>query len=210
MLPVWALMLMLGVLTHQPDPQTEFGAWSSYVTTDVFLASHLVNSILGAALGSVGFVALLLFLADTPAAGRAAAAMVAMVIGNTLTTAVFGAAAFVQPALGRAFLAGNSTAQALYNDVYAVPLFITVAVGLLLFMIGGVLAGLAVAASGRLPRWAGWLLAVSTLLFAPSFLLMPQAGPFTALALLAATLAIAWLGSRQTEERFATVQAVKA
>jgi len=165
-LPVWALMLLLSNLTHQPDPLTEFGAWSDYVTTDWFLVSHLVNSILGAAIGSVGFVALLLFLSDTRAAGRAAAATLAMVVGNTLTTAVFGAAAFVQPALGRSFLSGNSDALALYNDVYAAPLFITAAVGLLLFIIGGVLAGLAVAASRRLPRWAGWLMAVATVLFA--------------------------------------------
>jgi len=209
-LPVWALMLLLSNLTHQPDPLTEFGAWSDYVTTDWFLVSHLVNSILGAAIGSVGFVALLLFLSDTRAAGRAAAATLAMVVGNTLTTAVFGAAAFVQPALGRSFLSGNSDALALYNDVYAAPLFITAAVGLLLFIIGGVLAGLAVAASRRLPRWAGWLMAVATVLFAPSFLLLPQAGPPTAFALLVATLAVAWVGSRQTGDRPAAAHAAKA
>src|SRR5260370_11124470 len=53
-LPVWALTLFLGTLTHQPDPQTDFGGFSAYVTTTSFLLSHLINSITGAAIGSIG------------------------------------------------------------------------------------------------------------------------------------------------------------
>ncbi|MHB1133884.1 MAG: hypothetical protein ACYC4L_16055 [Chloroflexota bacterium] len=195
-LPVWAAMLFLGTLTHQPDPQTEFPAWSAYVTTDTFLASHLVNSILGAALGSVGVVGLLLYLADTRAAGRAAAGMVATVVGNTLTTSVFGAAAFAQPAIGRAFLAGNQNAQGLYNDVYSAPLFGTVLVGLLLFIIGSVLVGLAIAASGRLPRWAGWVYALAATLFVLSNFLAPVGQSVAAAALFVATVAVAWAAGR--------------
>ncbi len=52
MLPVWAAMLFLGTLTHQPDPQTDFGGFAAYVTTTSFLLSHLINSITGAAIGS--------------------------------------------------------------------------------------------------------------------------------------------------------------
>lgn len=209
-LPLWALLLLLATLTHQPDPQTEFEAWSNYVTTDVFLASHLVGSILGAGIGSVGFAGLMLFLSDSRAVGRATAGMVAMVVGNTLMTGVFGVAAFTQPALGRSFLSGNSGALALYNDVNSLPLFVTAAASLLLFMIGGVLAGLAIAGSGRLPRWAGWLMAVSMVLFAPSFLLLPLAQTPTSLALLVATLAVAWVGSRQTEHQPAVAHTVSA
>ncbi|HSJ23462.1 MAG TPA: hypothetical protein VK929_02185 [Longimicrobiales bacterium] len=195
-LPIWALMLLLSVMTKQPDPQSQFREFAQYVTTSQFLTSHLINSILGAAIGSVGFVGLFVHLSDSRAAGRALAATIAMVAGNTLTTAVFGAAAFTQPALGRAFLDGNRDALALYNDVYSVPLFGTAVLGLLLFIAGGILAGLAVAASHRFPRWAGWLLAVSIPVFAVGSLmaaLLAQAG---AVGALLATFAIAWSGAR--------------
>ena len=195
-LPIWALMLLLGVATKQPDPQSQFGAFADYVTTDRFLASHLVNSILGAAIGSIGIVGLLLYLSASRAAGRALAATVAMVAGNTLTAAVFGAAAFTQPALGQAFLTGNGDALALYNDVYAAPLFGTAIVGLLLFIVGGVLAGLAVAASGLLPRWAGWLLAVSIPLFAVGSIMAAALAQAGAIGALLVGLVIAWVGSR--------------
>jgi len=195
-LPVWALMLLLGVVTKQPDPQTQFGEFAKYVTTSQFLTSHLINSILGAAIGSIGFVGLLLHLSSSRTAGRALAATLAMVSGNTLTAAVFGAAAFAQPALGRAFLAGNRDALALYNDVYAAPLFGTAMLGLLLFVLGGILGGLAVAASRSFPRWAGWLLAISIPLFAAGSIMAAVLAQVGAIGALLACLAIAWFGSR--------------
>jgi len=198
-LPMWALMLLLGTLTSQPDPQTQFGAFAEYITTDRFLISHLVNSILGAAIGSLGFVALMMHLSDTRAAGRAWVGMLGMVAGNTLTAAVFGAAAFVQPAMGRLFLSGQGDALALYNDVYAAPLFGTAVVGLLLFMIGGVVAGLAVSASGRLRRWPGWLLAIAVPLFAVGSTMVTVLVTPAATAALVATLAIAWFGGTERE-----------
>ena len=84
-LPVWAAMLFLGTLTHQPDPQTEFADFAAYVTTSQFLFSHLVNSIAGAAIGSIGMIALTFHLLDSRAAGKAITGMVAAVAGNTLT-----------------------------------------------------------------------------------------------------------------------------
>ena len=33
-LPIWALMLLLGVATKQPNPQSQFGEFANYVTTD--------------------------------------------------------------------------------------------------------------------------------------------------------------------------------
>jgi len=137
LLPVWSLLLFLSTLTHQPDPQTAFAAFAAYITTPQFLISHLVSSILGAALGSIGAAALMLHLQDTKAAGRATAGMAAMIAGNTLTTAVFGAAAFAQPAMGRMFLAGAANAQEFYYQTYAAPLFLTVIIGLLLMSTGG-------------------------------------------------------------------------
>ena len=195
-LPIWGFLLLLSVTTSQPDPQSQFGEFAEYVTTSQFLRSHLINSILGAAIGSIGFVGLMLHLSGGRAAGRALAATIAMVSGNTLTAAVFGAAAFAQPALGRAFLEGNGDALALYNDVYAAPLFGTALLGLLLFITGGILAGLAVAASRQLPRWAGWLIAVSIPLFAVGSITAGVLAQVGAVGTLLGSLAIAWFGSR--------------
>jgi hypothetical protein len=98
----------------------------------------------------------MLYLVDTKVAGRAITGMVATVAGNTITSAIFGVAAFAQTATGRMFLAGEQNALDFYNQVYSAPLFGTALVGLLLFIVGGVFIGIAIAASGRLPRWTGW------------------------------------------------------
>ena len=95
-LPIWGVLLFYGTFTHQPPYQTEFEAWSRYVTTTEFRVSHLVASILGAAIGIIGFIALSVAL--SPRAPRLATwALVTGVLGNTLTTAIFGVAAFAQP-----------------------------------------------------------------------------------------------------------------
>ncbi len=209
-LPVWAAMLFAGTLTHQPDAQTAFPAFASYVTTTEFLWSHLINSITGAALGSIGVVSLMLYLQDSRAAGRAIVAMVCSVTGNTLTSAIFGVAAFAQPAMGREFLAGQQNAQAFYNQVYAAPLFGTVIVALLLFIVGGIFAGIAIAASGRFPRWTGWVYAICTFGFVISnFTVAVGQTPFSAL-LFVATVVVAWTAMRARSQQGASQEIAAA
>jgi len=196
-LPIWAAMLFAGTLTHQPDAQTAFPDFAKYVTTSEFLWSHLVNSIAGAAIGSIGVVGLMLYLQDSRAAGRALVGMVATVAGNTLTSSIFGVAAFAQPAMGHEFLAGQQNALDFYNQVYGIPLFGTAIVSLLLFIVGGIYAGIAITASGRFPRWTGWVYAISTLCFVLSNFLLPVGQtPFSAL-LFIATVVVAWSANRQ-------------
>jgi hypothetical protein len=194
-LPVWAALLFLGTLTHQPDAQTAFADFAAYVTTNEFLWSHLVNSIAGAAIGSVGVIGLLLYLQETKVTGRALTGMVATVAGNTLTASIFGVAAFAQPAMGRLFLAGQPNALDFYNQVYAGPLIGTVLVGLLLFIVGGVFTGSAIAASGRWPRWTGWVYAVTTVGFVLSNFLLPVGQSVLSALLFVATLVVAWRAS---------------
>src|SRR4030095_5098483 len=117
-LPVWAALLFLGTLTHQPDPQTDFPGFSAYVTTTSFLLSHLINSITGAAIGSIGVIGLMLNLQDSKGAARAINGTVATVVSNTLVSSIFGVAAFAQTAMGRMFLAGEQNALDFYNQVY--------------------------------------------------------------------------------------------
>jgi hypothetical protein len=195
-LPVWALLLFLGTLTHQPDPQTAFADFAAYVTTPQFLVSHLVASIAGAAVGSIGVIGLMLYLQDTQVARRAITGMAATVAGNTLTSSIFGVAAFAQPAMGRMFIAGQQNALDFYNQVYAAPLFGTAVVALLLFIAGGVFTGSAIAACGRWPRWTGWVYAVATAGFVLSNFLLPVGQSVMSALLFIATLAVAWGAGR--------------
>jgi hypothetical protein len=198
-LPVWAVLLFFGTFTHQPDPQTAFDDFAAYVTTNQFLFSHLINSILGAAIGSIGVIALMLLLQDSKAIGKALTGMVATVVANTLTSSIFGAAAFAQPAMGRLFLAGQENALDFYNNVYAAPLFLTALVSLLLFIAGGIFTGVAIAASGRWPRWTGWVYAVTTTGFVLSNFLLPIGQSVTSALLIVATIAIAWNTQREDQ-----------
>ena len=164
--PLWAVLLFLGTLEHQPSPQTEFPDYASFTTTTTFLVSHLVASILGAAIGTVGLAALFVILVERGSGASAVWAFLLFVIGNTLVTSVFGTAAFAQPAIGRMYLAGQTTqAMALQDDIYGVPLFATALPGVLLLSIGLVVFGIAVARADWAPRWAGITLAVSGPLF---------------------------------------------
>jgi hypothetical protein len=97
-LPVWAMLLFYSTLSHQPPPQAQFAAWSRFVTTPEFLASHLIGSIVGAAIGILGMVALAVFLVGHRRPQAAVWGLVTGVLGTTLVTAIFGIAAFAQPA----------------------------------------------------------------------------------------------------------------
>jgi hypothetical protein len=191
LLPVHAVLLGLSTLTHQPDPETAFPDYARYVTTGVFLVSHLFASIVGAALGLIGVVAALAFLVRGPAVRAAVLGTVLTIGGSVLTTAVFGAAAFAQPAVGRAFLRGAPDAAAINADVYGTPLFATVGVGMLLLIAGGIAFGRAVARTGERVYWAGIGYAVFLPLFVVSLFLFPSAQPFAAAALAAAAAVIA-------------------
>jgi len=198
-LPIWAAMLFLGTLTHQPNPQKDFAGFAAYVTTTSFLLSHLINSITGAAIGSIGVVGLMLYLQDSKVAGRTITGMVATVVSNTLVSAVFGLAAFAQTAMGRMFLAGEQNALAFYNQVYNGTLFGTAFVALLLFMIGGVSIGSAIAACGFFPRWAGWVYALSIVGFVFSTFLLDIGQSISSVSFFVATVTVAWSAGKRTD-----------
>lgn len=191
LLPVYGLLLALSTLTHEPDHAVDFDAWSRYVTTDRFVVSHVVGSILGAGLGLVGIVAALLFLVRGPAAGRAMLATALTIVANVLFTGLFAAAAFAQPAIGRAFLAGREGAELLYDDVYGTPLLITFGVGALMFITGAVLFGMAVARTSPGLRWAGWGYAAALVLFLVSGFTVSVLQPVAGVLACAAAVVIA-------------------
>ncbi len=186
LLPVYGVLLTLSTLTHQPDPETEFDEYARYVTTDLFLVSHLVGSILGAGLGLVGVVAAMVYLLRGTTAAGAMVGAALTIVANTLVTAVFAAAAFAQPAIGRAFLAGDEGMREFNDDVYGTPLFITVGVGLLLFIAGAVVFGRAIARRSPDLRWPGVAYAAGLVVFVVAgftvTVLQPVAGAVVAVA----------------------------
>ena len=138
-------------------------------------------------------------MADSKVAGKAITGMVATVTANILASSLFGAAAFAQPAMGRAYLAGQGNALDFYNDVYAAPLFLTALVFVLLFIVGGIFTGIAITRSGRWPRWTGWVYAVTTTGFVLSNFLFPVGQSITSALLFATTVVVAWRASRAAE-----------
>jgi len=167
-LPVWAALLFVSTLTHQPNWRTDLAGWSRYVTTPQFLASHLVASILGAAIGALGLVALGAVLASRGHPRAGLWVMVTGVVANVVSASGFGIAAFAQPAIGRDYLAGHTAQAALLvkTAVNGEWLNVTAVTSGLLLIASAVLAGVAVARTGSLPRAAGIGFAISVVLFA--------------------------------------------
>jgi hypothetical protein len=196
--PLWAVLLFIGTLEHQPSPQTAFPEYARFITTTPFLISHLIASIFGAAFGTLGLAALFILLVRHGTGSSALWAFTLFTIGNTLATSVFGAAAFAQPAIGRMYLAGQTAqAVALQDDVYGVPLFTTAIPGVLLLTIGLVVFGIAAARSTWVPRWPGITLAVSGPLFGIiGLILASEVQSVGAAGLIVSTAAIALFANR--------------
>lgn len=161
-LPIFAVLLCLSTVTHQPDYRTEFAEYADYVTTDVFLVSHLVASILGAVAGIIGIVCIAILIAGQGVTtGRTLLAGALSVAGNVLNTALFGVAAFAQPAIGRAYHAGTESVIDLNADVYGPELTSTAVTGLSMFVAGAILLGRAMMRACPDIRWAGLTYAVA-------------------------------------------------
>jgi hypothetical protein len=168
----WALpasggLLVLGTLTHQPDSTTDFPGYADYVTTDVFLLSHLVASIGGAALGILGTVCVAVLLAAQSEPARRGLLLGAALTtaAHVLNTALFGVAAFAQPAIGRAYQRGVADAVGLNSDVYGPELGATAALALLLWTTGAVLVGNGLRRSSSRLRGPGLAYAVTLPVF---------------------------------------------
>ena len=155
LLPVFGALTLWATLVHQPDPTTEFAAWARFVTTDEFLAKHLLGSILGLALSTIGVAALAWAVLATGHRARPAVwGFTLTVVGSAGLIAGFGVAAFAQPAIGNLEIQGSAGAHAVYDDVYGIPTFVTLIGGAVLFSAASILLARAAAALEGVPRWA--------------------------------------------------------
>jgi hypothetical protein len=197
-LPIYGALLAVSTITHQPDYETQFGAYARYITTPRFLLSHLIASVAGAGFGLVGAAGLLI-MADQVAPRLARWGFVLWSFAQVGLASVFGVAAFFQPAVGRSFLGGGGeVAVAINEDVYGGPIFIMVGLSLLLFVIGGILLGIAASRRHMLPRWAGVTFAVSVTLFVLSFFLFDVIQPVAGLGIAVAGVGFAMKARRET------------
>jgi hypothetical protein len=205
LVPVYGAMLALSTLSHQPSFRTDFPGYARYVTTDTFLASHLALSIGGAAIGSVGLLSVLIYLASGRAATTAYLGAALMVAANIASTSVFGTAAFAQPAIGRAYLSGMPGVVELNADIYGATLDATAGTGILLFILGGVVLGTAIARTSRGLRWVGVVYALSFGAFLVTGVVAPLGQTFSALGLAAVSAAVAWRLPRETDSADPTI-----
>ena len=167
-LPIYAVTLFAGTITHQPPPQTQLADWSRYVTTDEFLVSHIAFSIFGSVFGAIGAVCLGIVLIERGSVRLGLSGLLTGLSGNVIGTSIFGIAAFAQPAIGRLYQSGQTeTARDMYFDAaQGTPMVVVAIVFLLLIVASFVLFGVAFARLALMPRWAGVGYAASGVLFA--------------------------------------------
>ncbi|MEV4282480.1 hypothetical protein [Actinoplanes xinjiangensis] len=190
-LPAYGLLLGLSTWTHQPSID-DFDAYARYITTDVFLASHLGASILGAALAILGAIAVTTLIARGRAAGTAISGLVLTTVANVFLAATFGSATFVQPGIGRAHLAGTPGMPALNADTaYGPAFFATALTATFLLIVSAIVLGTAIARTDRRLRWHGIAYAVLLPAFAITGFVLQPAQPWTGFALAATTAALA-------------------
>ena len=153
-LPISGLLTAWATITPQPNPSTEFEAWSRFVTTTYYMLSHLLGTMLGIILLIFGVIALgVYFTQKEVRSGRLGLVSVVITItANMLFLPIAGWAAFGEPVIGRAYLSGIEEAMRIDLGLdFSVVFLLSIA----LAFIGNVLLGIAVWRSKTLPKWAG-------------------------------------------------------
>ena len=156
-LPLYGVLTFFSSLDPQPDPNTHYGAWARFVTTDSFLLEHLFLSDLGLILAIFGTFALGAYLATSRAGRMGLVAMAIAVFGSLLFLMIGGVATFSQTEQGQMHLQGIDEYREMPAILAQSAMMATMGVGMLLMLVGNVLLGVAVWRSGTLPRWSGAL-----------------------------------------------------
>jgi hypothetical protein len=166
-LPVAGALTFWSSLNPQPDPNVRYEAWSRFVTTDHYVLTHVLGSILGMILAIFGTFALGAYLSSSRAGRMGLVAMVLTVFGSALFLPGMGVSAFAAPEEGQAYLAGIEELSKL-PDIFADTMVsLTSLLMVLLIFAGNVLLGVAVWRSGMLPKLAGAMWAAAAVLMYP-------------------------------------------
>src|SRR3712207_913275 len=174
-LPLYGVLTFFSSLDPQPDPNTHYGAWARYVTTDSYVLKHLFLSDLGLILAIFGTFALGVYLATSRAGRLGLWAMAVTVFGSALFLTVGGVSTFASPEEGQAVLAGVEEFESLPTIFANTVMMATFGVAVLLMLAGNVLLGVAVWRSGTLPRWAGalWVAGSALPLLGQMYIMLP-------------------------------------
>jgi hypothetical protein len=200
-LPVYGLLTFWATFTHEPDRQNQVEAYARYISTSTYLAQHLLGSILGTILAIFGLIALAAYLANGRTGRLALLAMVLSVAGNCLILTIFGFSTIISPVIGRLYLEGQPGAMEVNEAIFTSPAFVFLVIpGLLFFLVGTILFGVAIWRSGTLPSWAGALFAPTGLLMAAG-LQIGWSQTLGSALVVAAGGWIAWTAMRQPASR---------
>ena len=174
-LPLYGALTFFSSLNPQPDPNTHPEAWARYVTTDFYFLKHLLASGLGIIFVIFGTIALGAYLIRSRAGRMGLAGMVSAIFGTLLFLMVGGVSIFAAPKQGQAILAGIEEYEKLPDILADTALLPTMAVGVLLMLVGNVLLGVAAWRSGMLPRWAGalWVAGSALPLLGQIYIILP-------------------------------------
>ena len=145
---------------------------SNYSPSHTTLSEDALVSILGAILAVFGVIALGAYLASSRSGRLALLAMVLSVAGHCLVLTIFGFSTIISPVIGRLYLEGQPAAMEVNEAIFSSPAFgFLVVPGLLFYVVGAILFGVAIWRSGMLPKWAGVLYAPTGLLIAAGVLI---------------------------------------
>ena len=163
-LPLYGALTFFSSLDPQPDPNTQYEAFSRFVTTNGYVLKHLFASVLGIIFVIFGTFALGAYLTRSRAGRMGLVAMVIAVFGHALFLTIGGVSTFATPVEGQAYLAGIEEYHKLPTTLAGTAQTATLGVSILLGFVGNVLLGVAVWRSGILPKWAGALWAFAPVL----------------------------------------------
>jgi hypothetical protein len=155
-----------GIITTASDAQTLTSGL--YLLRQVLLLSSFILLIFG----SLGLYA---SLANSRMARLAFAGMILCVVGSSLFLPFFGIFTFAAPVIGQLSLQGHRDALNVLSTITASPGAISLAVASLLLTLGDILFAIAIWRSGTLPKWAGVIYALGSVIlsFQP---VLPQIG----------------------------------
>lgn len=160
-LPLYAVLLIIGTWTAQPDQLTEPDGWARYVASTPYLVTHLAANVIGPALVLLGTFSLTV-LTIHRAPRLASAGLVLSTVGQILLTVPGVISSFATPAIAEAYLRGNRDVLGLE---FSGAMIVITMMAVLSTVIGNVVLGIAVARTGVLPRWTGIVWATGAVVF---------------------------------------------
>jgi hypothetical protein len=161
-LPLYGVLVGYATLKAQPDQTVDPAGWARFVSEPSYLAEHIAANVLGPVIAIFGTLALGALLANSRVSRLALWGAVLAVTGYILFMVPGTISTFATPPIGAAYLDGNRDVMAIE---FSPVLGLITAVALLLAVAGNILLGVAVWRSGVLPRWAGLVWIVGTVVF---------------------------------------------